>query len=48
METLGLTLGGGVVTVVGVLPVQRCSFLCGILPVGLGDGVRDCHHAAIP
>ena len=43
----GLTLGGGVVTAVGVHPAWRCTSHRGVLPVGLGDGINDCHDAVI-
>ena len=45
-EALGLSLEGGVVTVVGVHPSRRCTSPLGVLPVGLGDGVGDCHDVA--
>ena len=37
----------GVVTVVGVHPHRRCTSFRGIEPFGSGDGVCDCHDAAI-
>ena len=41
-----ITLGGGIVTVVSVHPARRCTSLLGVVPVGSGDGVGDCHDAA--
>ena len=38
---------GGIVTVVDVHPARRCISLWGVVPVGLGDGVGDCHDAAL-
>ena len=43
---LGFTSGGGIVTVVSVHPAQRCTSPLGVVPVGSGDGVGDCHEAA--
>ena len=37
----------GIVTVVGVHPYRRCTSFRGIEPFGSGDGVCDCHDAAI-
>ena len=42
---LGSAIGGGIVTVVGVHPTHTSPH--GVVPVGLGDGVGDCHDAAI-
>ena len=44
--TLGFITGGGIVTVVGVHPTWRCTSPRGVLPVGLVDGVGECHDAA--
>ena len=44
---LGFTMGGGIVTVVDVHPTWRCTSLRGVVPIGLGDGVGDCHDAAV-
>ena len=41
----GFASGGGVVTVVSVHPARRCTSPLGVVPVGLGDGVGDCHDA---
>ena len=38
---------GGIVTVVSVHPARRCTSLLGVVPAGSGDGVGDCHDAAI-
>ena len=43
---LDLKLGGGIVTVVSVHPAQRRTSPLGVVPVGLGEGVGDCHDAA--
>ena len=40
-SALGFTQGGGIVTVVSVYPAPL-----GVVPVGLGDGVGDCHDVA--
>ena len=45
-SALGFTLGGGIVTVVSVYPARRCTSPLGVVPVGLGDGVGDCHDVA--
>ena len=37
----------GVVTVVDVQPTRRSTSSCGVVPVGLGDGVGDCHDATV-
>ena len=42
----GFTFGGGIVTVVSVYPAQRCTSPLGVVPVGLRDGVGDCHDVA--
>ena len=42
---LGFTTGRSMVTVVGVHPTWRCTSPRGVVPVGLGDGVGDCHDA---
>ena len=36
----------GIVTVVSVHPARWCSSPLGVVPVGSGDGVSDCHDAA--
>ena len=38
--------GRGNVAVVSVHPARRCTSNHGVVPVGLGDGVGDCHDAA--
>ena len=45
--TLGFTIRGGIVTVISVHPAWRCTSPCGVVPVGLGDGVGDCPDAAV-
>ena len=45
--TLGLTLGGGFVTVVNVHPTWPRTSPRGVEPVGLGAGVGDCCDAAV-
>ena len=45
-SALGFTLGGGIVTVVSVYPARRRTSLLRVVPVGLGDGVGDCHDVA--
>ena len=42
----GVTLGGGIVTVVSVHPARRRASPLGVVPVGLGDVVGDCHDVA--
>ena len=37
---------GGIITVVGVHPAQRCTSPLGVVLVGPGDGVGDCHDTA--
>ena len=44
-STLGFTIGRGIVTVVDVHPTWRCTSLRGVVPVGLGEVVGDCHDA---
>ena len=39
-------LGVGIVKVVNVYPARRCTSLLGVVPVGSGDGVGDCHDVA--
>ena len=34
-------------TVISVHTAWRCTFPCGVVPVGLGDGVGDCPDAAV-
>ena len=41
-----IRIWSGIVTVVGVHPAQRCTSPYGIVPVGSGDGVGDCHDVA--
>ena len=36
----------GIVTVVSAHPARRCTSPLGVVPVGLGDGVGDCHDVA--
>ena len=36
----------GIVTVVSVYPARRCTSPLGVVPVGLGEGVGDCHDVA--
>ena len=43
---LGFTSGGSIVTVVSVHPARRRTSPLGVVPVGLGDGVGDCHDVA--
>ena len=45
-SALGFTLGGGIVTVFSVYPALWCTSPLGVVPVGLGDGVGDCHDVA--
>ena len=45
--TLGLTLGGGFVTVVNVHPTWRRTSPRGVVPVGLGEGAGDSYDAAV-
>ena len=40
------TMGGGIVTGVIVHPARRCTSPLGVVPVGSGDGVGDCHDVA--
>ena len=46
VSTWIFALGGGIVTVVSVHPARRCTSPLGVVLVGLGDGVGDCHDVA--
>ena len=46
LDSLGFSSGKRIVTVVSVYPARRCTFLLEVVPVGLGDGVGDCHDVA--
>ena len=39
-------IGRAQCTVVGVYPARRCTSPLGVVPVGLGGGVCDCHDVA--